>query len=43
MSKKRDNSLLLEDMLDCCNKILEYTKDIDYDSFTDNNMVKEIQ
>ncbi|TAI48346.1 DUF86 domain-containing protein [Flagellimonas allohymeniacidonis] len=36
---KRDNSLLLLDMLEGAEKILKYTSDLNYESFLDDEMV----
>ena len=36
---KRDNDLLLMDMLDAAEKILKYTSNLDYDTFLENEMV----
>lgn len=36
---KRNNKLLLLDMLDSANKILTYTSELDYNSFVSNNLV----
>ena len=38
MSKKRDAVLLLEDILTCCSRILEYTKDLGFDSFINSQI-----
>lgn len=35
---KRTPSLLLEDIIDAANKILEYTKELSYENFCDDNM-----
>ena len=34
---KRDDDLLISDMIDCCLKIVEYTKGMDYNTFLDDN------
>lgn len=34
---KRDDDLLISDMVDCCLKILAYTKDMDYNVFLNGN------
>lgn len=34
---KRDLDLLLDDILECCQKIKEYTKDYSFDDFTNDN------
>ena len=34
---KRDDDLLISDMIDCCLKIVEYTKGMDYSTFLDDN------
>ena len=36
---KRDNDLLLMDMLDAAEKILKYTSKLDYDTFLESEMV----
>ncbi len=36
---KRNNDLLLMDMLDGAEKILKYTSNFDYDKFLENEMV----
>ena len=36
---KRDDDLLVKDILDACNKIFNYTENMDYDSFLNNSMV----
>jgi len=36
---KRDSSILLEDILDCINKIEEYTKDLSFEEFEENHLV----
>ena len=36
---KRDNKLLLLDMLEGAQKIQKYTSDLDYDAFLENDMV----
>ncbi|ASV29006.1 HepT-like ribonuclease domain-containing protein [Maribacter cobaltidurans] len=36
---KRDNDLLLMDMLDAAEKILKYTSNLDYSTFLENEMV----
>ena len=41
MSKKRDATLLLEDILICSERILEYTKDLDFESFSNQQMTKD--
>ena len=38
MSKKRDSALLLEDILICSSRIVEYTKDLDYDTFINSQI-----
>ena len=41
MSKKRDATLLLEDILICSERIFEYTKDLDFESFSNQQMTKD--
>ncbi len=34
---KRDDDLLISDMIESCNKILEYIKDMNYENFIDDS------
>ncbi len=36
---KRDGDLLIQDILQACNKIIEYTTGLDFESFVSNSMV----
>ena len=36
---KRDDDLLVDDVLDSCNKIFEYTQNDNYESFVNNSMI----
>jgi len=35
---KRDNDLLIQDIVEACNNIFEYTKGMNYDSFTNSKI-----
>jgi len=39
MSKRRDDQLLLEDILECIQKTQSYTKGMSFDAFTQNELV----
>ncbi len=38
---KREDELLIQDMVDCFKNILNYTKDVSFDEFMDNKMMKD--
>ncbi len=35
---KRDNDLLVQDIIEACNNIFEYTKGMNYDSFSNSKI-----
>lgn len=38
---KRDDYLLLLDMIECCKSIFEYTKDMDFEAYTASKITKD--
>ena len=39
---KRNNCLLVEDMIDCCKNILEYTNGMNYEMFVASKITKDL-